>query len=334
MGSSTKKKNEKKKDFQKTKLKVGKARPTNTNATSTSFTAKSIAVRQQNLSETGRDAVGLFNHNLSLLSSKSDAQRKDALAYLTSVCAVQDDLPQTPTAIVARAQPLILDGSLSVRQQLLKLLRSLSGADLGPVDQLLLYTRAGMTHLSNDIRKSALDVMDWLLQSHGLAVLSCPGGWVKTLRTFQNLLAWQGSGSSAINGNWSASKPATSLGSNKLLVHQLTTLSHLLTLGLTTPSVDPMASRRRAAISFPIWHVDAHALPKKTNCFGYLNLFGAPRDAEGEVYDDADERVNVFVELGLREAFGEGVKEAKKEAGEVGRAAAGVEKALRLAETG
>jgi pre-rRNA-processing protein IPI1 len=40
MTKSNKHKNERKKDFKKEKLKVGKARPKNTNATDTSFAAK------------------------------------------------------------------------------------------------------------------------------------------------------------------------------------------------------------------------------------------------------------------------------------------------------
>ena len=40
MTKPNKHKNERKKDFQKEKLKVGKARPKNTNATDTSFAAK------------------------------------------------------------------------------------------------------------------------------------------------------------------------------------------------------------------------------------------------------------------------------------------------------
>jgi len=40
MGASSKRKKEKAKDFQKPKLKVGKARPKNTNATDTSFAVK------------------------------------------------------------------------------------------------------------------------------------------------------------------------------------------------------------------------------------------------------------------------------------------------------
>jgi len=342
MGSSTKKKNEKKHDFQKTKLKVGKARPKNTNATDTSFAAKSIVLKQQNLSESGRDAATLFNHNLSLLSSKSDTQRRDALAYLATVCQLEaNDLPQPAPAIVSKAQPLILDGSLSVRQNVLKLIKALPKHQLGSLEQLLLYTRAGMTHLSNDIRSSSLDVLDYLLSHPTTAepVMACAGGWVKTLRTFQNLLSWHQGGPSTPSGaqqsgKWSISKPSTSLSSNKLLVHQLTTLANLLKAGLTRPPTDLGVAARRAAELFPLWQSDAHILPTKSNPFGYLNLFGAPRDAESEVYDDAEERSSIFQELGLLEIFQYGVREAKKEAGEVGRAASAVEKALRLAETG
>ncbi|KAK5128702.1 hypothetical protein LTR85_000035 [Meristemomyces frigidus] len=334
MGSSTKKKKEKAKDFQKTKLKVGKARPKNTNATDTSFAAKSIVFKQQSVSET-RDATALFNHNLSLLSSKTEPQRRDALQYLTTACQVAgEELPQPASAVISKAQPLILDGSNGVRQQLLKLFKALQG-DIGPLEQLLLYTRAGMTHLSTEIRLSALAVLDWLLRTQTDAVLTCPGGWIKTTKTFQNLLSWQGGLSSTgatMNGKWSATKAATSLGNNKLLVQQLNSLATFLTAGLTPEPVDPDAAGRRAADLFPLWHTDAHVLPKGSNPFGYLNLFGAPRDAESEVYDDAESRYEIFGELGLLADFQAGVKEAKKEGGEVGRAAALVDKALRLAD--
>lgn len=43
MGTSAKRKKEKKKDFQKPKLKVGKAKPKAANFTDTSFQAKSMS---------------------------------------------------------------------------------------------------------------------------------------------------------------------------------------------------------------------------------------------------------------------------------------------------
>jgi len=124
------------------------------------------------------------------------------------------------------------------------------------------------------------------------------------------------------------------LASNKLLVHQLQSLARFLTVGLTKPRVDPEAPARRAAALFPLWHVDAHMLPRKSHPFDYLDLSGVSRDVESEVYEGAEERGEVFVEVGLLDAFTAGVKEAKREGGEVGRAASGVERALHLAEVG
>lgn len=336
MGSSAKKKKEKKKDFQKPKLKVGKTRPKNTNGTDTSFTAKSIVFKQQNLSDTARDSSAHFSHNLSLLSSKSNTQRRDALAHLTTACTNQKDLTLPPSAILSKAQPLILDGSYQVRQQLLKLLCNLSADQLGSLDQLLLYTRAGMAHLSTDIRLSSLDVLDWILETNATAMMSCAGGWVKTLRTFQNLLSWQDNSSAGTDGKWSATKSATNMTNSKLVVRQLTTLSRFLVAGLTRPSLDHEREQaaKRAAEIFPLWQTDAHMLPKKTNPFGYLNLFGAPRDVESEIYEGPAERVEVFCELNLHVVFASGVREAKKEGGEIGRAAALVATALKLVNIG
>jgi pre-rRNA-processing protein IPI1 len=118
------------------------------------------------------------------------------------------------------------------------------------------------------------------------------------------------------------------------LVHQINTLTKFLNAGLKPRAYDPNALAAKAAQSFPLWHIDAHTLPTKSNCYGYLNLFGAPRDLDSEMYDDPSERVEALHESGLYAAFKYGVGEAKKEAGEVGRAASGLEKALRFAEQG
>nr|OQO25205.1 hypothetical protein B0A51_07967 [Rachicladosporium sp. CCFEE 5018] len=336
MGSSAKKKREKKSDFKKTKLKVGKARPKNTNATDTSFAAKSIVLKQQSLSESGRDPPTIFNHNLSLLASKADTQRRDALAWLTNAIPAMNAtaLPQPPSAILSKAQPLILDGTASVRSQLLKLLRVLPSDQLGPIDQVLLYTRAGMSHLSTDIKLSSLDVLDWLIEAQPESIVSCAGGWVKTLETFGKLLSWTGAegttGSLTGDGKWSATKPTVSLGSSKLLVHQLNTLTTFLNAGLVRPVRNEDLLAIQAAQCWPLWHFEAHLMPTKSNAYGYLNLFGKPRDTESEMYEDPEERQEAFVTSGMYRAFVQGVTEARKEGGEVGRAAAGVAKALQL----
>lgn len=48
----------------------------------------------------------------------------------------------------------------------------------------------------------------------------------------------------------------------------------------------------------------------------------------------AEERLEVFFELDFLLTFRNGTQEAKREGGEIGRAAAAVDKALKLAETG
>ncbi|KAI9744343.1 MAG: rRNA processing protein, partial [Chaenotheca gracillima] len=68
MGSSAKKKKEKRKDFQKPKLKVGKAKPKAANFTDTSFRSKGIVLKQQSLSTVAPTFQAQFSHHLSLLS--------------------------------------------------------------------------------------------------------------------------------------------------------------------------------------------------------------------------------------------------------------------------
>jgi len=349
MGSSAKKKKEKKADFVKPKLKVGKTRPKNTNATDTSFTARSIILKQQSVSSR-RNSAELFNHNISLLGSKNETQRRDALQHLTTVILTKrkDGLPQPTHDILAKAQPLVLDGSTAVRRALLKLLQALPPNEIGSLDQLLLYARAGMTHLSPDIRLSTLDILDWLLDTKKESIFSYPGAWIKTLRTFQNVLGWHSpitapntkvTSKSGAKETWTSStipqSATVGLGSgNKLFVHQLTTLARFLVVGMTSSPPDPAAAARRAAEIFPLCQTDTHLISRKSNPFAYLNLFGAIRDLESEGFEDADERVEVFNALGFMKRFQDGVGEAKREGGDVGRAGAGVEKALRLADVG
>lgn len=139
-------------------------------------------------------------------------------------------LPQPPSVIILAVQRLILDGSNSVRQQLLKLLQALPKADItGHTDLLLLHTRAGMTHLATDIRTFALDVLEWLLEVAGDEVVSCAGGWVKTLKCFLSLLGWQNESS----GKWSAPKSfGKAAGDSKVQVKQMNALASFLRAGL------------------------------------------------------------------------------------------------------
>ena len=84
---------------------------------------------------------------------------------------------------------------------------------------------------------------------------------------------------------------------------------------------------RNAQRSFPYFMFQDHAIPKKRNPYGYLNLFGPPRDEESEQYEDPEERARVFAKLAARDLRA-GLEKAKLEGGGIGRAAMSIERVL------
>ncbi|OKL62273.1 Pre-rRNA-processing protein ipi1 [Talaromyces atroroseus] len=340
MGSSQKRKKEKQKDFQKAKLKVGKAKPKPANFTDTSFRSKAIVLNQQSLSTTAPTSSSQFSHHLSLLSSKSDTQRKESLAHLTTSVAsrpVDSALPQPVSVMLPKLVPLLLDASNSVRAQLLKFLKTLPAADIEThAAQLLPYIRAGMTHLAADIRSSAVEVLGWLVQAAGSEVVSCPGGWIKTLNCFLSLLGWHTEESAKWSSNRSSFGKAGSEG--RPMVKALQALAEFLRAGIGSDQDEDedlvMRDERAADYEvgvefFPIdLSVRQNMIPDRSAPYAYLNLFGQPRDAEGEMYESREDRLRVFADM-FRKAIERGVENARKEGGEVGRASAAVFKVLR-----
>jgi len=212
-------------------------------------------------------------------------------------------------------QRLILDGSNAVRQQCLKLLQALPASEIAShADQLLLYTRAGMTHLATEIRSFSLDLLEWLVGVAGDEVVSCAGGWVKTLKCFLNLLGWQ----SDINGKWTASKTAFGKNDTKAQVKQMTALAAFLKAGLVPSKGIAVNS---FGTCFPLWHIEHHIPAERSHAYGCLNLFGATRDEEAEMYEDREDRQRIFQQK-AEAAILVGLEQAKKGGGELGRAAA------------
>lgn len=78
---------------------------------------------------------------------------------------------------------------------------------------------------------------------------------------------------------------------------------------------------------FPLRYVEAHTLPNRSNGFAHLNLFAPPRDEESEMYPNREDRQRIFQKKFMA-AVSRGIDAAKREGGEVGRAAAGVAKVL------
>lgn len=284
-----------------------------------------MALKQQALSTSAPTLEAQCAHHLGLLNHKSDSQRKESLAFLTSAIISNPPtvpLPQPSSVIIPAVQRLILDGTKSVRQQLLKLLQILPQVDIAShADQLLLHTRAAMTHLSTEIRLFGLDVLEWLLQVAGDEVVSCAGGWVKMLKCFLSLLGWQSDASSKWSTGRSYGKADT-----KMQVRQMSVLTSFLRAGLShtqsVPSIDTNEN------DFPLWHTQHHILSERSNVYAHLNLFGAARDEEAEMYEDREDRQRVFHDR-AEAAIVAGLEEATKAGGELGRAGAQLRKVTK-----
>ncbi|KAJ5110237.1 Pre-rRNA-processing protein ipi1 [Penicillium argentinense] len=336
MGSSAKRKKEKQKDFQKPKLKVGKAKAKPENYTDTSFRSKAIVLNQQSLHVAAPSSNSQFAHHISLLSSKSDNQRRDSLAHLTTSIAsrpVNSSLPQPVSVMLPSLLPLILDGNSNVRIQLLKLLRTLPQNDVSDhVAQLLPYIRAGMTHLAADIRVSAVEILSWMVETAGEQVVSCAGGWIKTLNCFLSVLGWHTEESS----RWSSSRASfgKSGSQGRSMVKVLGALADFLGAGIGQPGEadDELSGQAYFADSwsFPLCETGHHMISESSTPYAYLNLFGQPRDEEGEMYETREDRYRVFSSRFLP-AIERGLKSAREEGGELGRASSGVTKVLKEA---
>jgi pre-rRNA-processing protein IPI1 len=235
------------------------------------------------------------------------------------------------SSILPKIQPLILDTSPAVRTQLLKLLNTLPADNVGQnAEQLLLYTRAGMTHLSTGIQLNTLDVLEWLLSTAGPHVVAAPGGWLKTLATFAILLRWNSDSMTTHAGKmttrasgWKANASTTAGRSPEqinLVAKALRLLSVFFMAGLLETSDLAGLQAEQARRNFPYAHLDQHMISQHPDPFGYLSLFGNSQDEEGTAYGFASERQKVFEEK-YAQVFSAGLESAKKEGGNVGREA-------------
>lgn len=230
--------------------------------------------------------------------------------------------------------PLLLDASNHVRTQLLKLLRALPRTDIEDhVVQILPYVRAGMTHLAADIRVSAVEVLSWMVDAAGEQVVRCAGAWIKTLNCFLSVLGWHTEESARWSSNRASFGKSGSQG--RPMVKVLTALAEFLEAGVGQPvTVSGESSEQEddvpSAWPFPLCQAAHHMGSDSSAPFAYLNLFGQPRDEESEMYETREDRYRVFSTRFLP-AVERGLKSAREEGGELGRASSGVTKVLKEA---
>jgi pre-rRNA-processing protein IPI1 len=190
------------------------------------------------------------------------------------------------------------------------------------VESALLYIRAGMTHLATEIRNDALAALEWLLESAKEAVVTCPGGWVKTLKAFISMMGWAESNAST---KWTSAAKTSFGKGGASFPRQMLVLAGFLKVGLGQHAVEESFQRGKY---FPIWDVEPHKILSNSNPYAYLNLFGPARDEESEMYDERESRQRVFNQL-FQAATEKGIESAKKEGGEMGRAAAVLERIMK-----
>jgi pre-rRNA-processing protein IPI1 len=179
-----------------------------------------------------------------------------------------------------------------------------------------------MTHLSRDIRLSAIDLLSWLIGTAGLELVSSQGGWYQTLQCFTTVLAWRVSDVD----KWTTSTPTG--GDNKYVARIVTVLAELLELGLIDHI--PGSEALSLAVELPLWHAESHRTPVKSNAYAYLNLFGPPQDLTERMLEDCEDRIKVYNDH-FRILVESGVSQARKEGGECGRAAGLLSKVLERA---
>ncbi|KAK7402481.1 rRNA processing protein [Neonectria punicea] len=221
--------------------------------------------------------------------------------------------------ILTKLLPLISDSSTPVRNQLLKLFRALPKSEVRhSTEQAVMFIRAGMTHLSADISNDTLGVMEWLLDVAEDDLVTCPGGWVKTLNSFCALMGWA---LSSLKSGWSSgSRAGLRAKDASTYARQITTLARFLEAGLRSEIAIPDDDSEK-------WD-NLYRIPRDSNAFEYLNLYGSRRDEEGEMYPNREARQRVF-ERRFLEGVLKGADQAKKEGGATGRAAAILDKVLQ-----
>jgi pre-rRNA-processing protein IPI1 len=185
------------------------------------------------------------------------------------------------------------------------------------VEQTIMFVRAGMTHLSADISNDSLSVIEWLLDVADEEIVGCPGGWVKTLSTFCAVMGWP---LNSTKSGWSsAPRPSLRAKDATTQARQIAALSRFLRAGLKPEVIEDDDEME---------YLDSlYRMPRASNTFEYLNLTGARRDEESEMYLSREARQGVFYRR-FFSVIEKQVEQAKKEGGAMGRAAANLDEAL------
>ncbi|KAF8323059.1 hypothetical protein DL93DRAFT_618999 [Clavulina sp. PMI_390] len=176
MPKSTRKKKEKTADFTKAKLKLGKGKQAASNATDTSFKARSIALPKQSISVVKDESAPTTKRNHTLdellvqMKHYSPAVRKDAIGGIRELLSENPELIEDSLhSLLNRCVGLISDEDAMVRKSLISLLAwllpTIPPDNLSPhAPLLMLFTTSALSHIFPEIRVDGVRFVDILLQ--------------------------------------------------------------------------------------------------------------------------------------------------------------------------
>lgn len=196
--TKSRKQKQKKKDFLKKKLKVGKASAKPSNLTDTSFVAKSINVKNQHLGDNEHNS--LFKR-LALLKHHNDTVRKETLQlYIKNMPEIINTNLMTP--LLKQCVPMICDDDKFTRDALLEFLDCVGG--LNPqILQLhcnffILYITMSMTHIIPRIKADSTKYLICVLKYCSDEIVR--NSWIKLMNGVLNVLGWGELGANTSSG--------------------------------------------------------------------------------------------------------------------------------------
>lgn len=196
--TKSRKQKQKKKDFLKKKLKVGKAAAKPNNLTDTSFVAKSINVKNQHL---GDDAHNSLLKRLALLKHHNDTVRKETLQiYIKRMSEIINTNLMTP--LLKQSIPMVCDDDKFTRETLLELFDCIG--TLNPqilklhYNFFILYITMSMTHIIPRIKADSTKYLICILKyCHDEIVRN---SWIKLMNGVLNVLGWGELGANTSSG--------------------------------------------------------------------------------------------------------------------------------------
>lgn len=209
---STRKKKEKKKDFVKPKLKVGKTAAKSANHTSTEFKAKKITISSttKNFISGGSSSTEYLK-KLSVVRKTTTnlTSRKEILAEFLELLKrdpFQEQHPIPLDELLKVLRMLFLDQSKKIRTDsreiLAELIKNHNNLIILNHDSLMLFIFSAMTHLKPTIRQDSIYTLRLILDGgERLKQLTIANYWIRVWKNILVLMNWKKENKSYVDSN-------------------------------------------------------------------------------------------------------------------------------------